>query len=177
MTNIVLSGFMGTGKTAVGRCLARLIGSAFLDLDEVIEEESGLSIPEIFARLGEGRFREMEAATVARLCAGEFGDGLVVSTGGGVVVNPALRDALKSWGVLVCLTASVDEIVRRVGRREDRPLLNVPDPRERVEALLGERAASYADCHLELDTTSLGIEEAAIRIRDFAAKRRKSGDG
>lgn len=159
---------MGTGKSVVGRCLARITGSSFLDLDEVIEAEAGLSIPEIFASLGEARFREMEAGVVRRLCDGEFGDGLVVSTGGGVVVNPSLRAALKSWGTLVCLTASVDEILRRVGRREDRPLLNGPDPRGRVEALLGQRAASYADCDLTLDTTSLGIEEAALIIKDFA---------
>ena len=171
MTNIVLSGFMGTGKSTVGKCLARLTGSTFLDLDEVIEREAGFSISGIFAASGEARFREMEADTVTRLCAGEFGDGLVVSTGGGVVVDPALRAALKSWGVLVCLTASVDEILRRVGRRDDRPLLNGPDPRERVERLLEERATSYADCHLELDTTSLGIEEAAIKIREFAEAR------
>ena len=171
MTNIVLSGFMGTGKSTVGRCLARLMGSSFLDLDEVIEKEAGLSIPGIFAAFGEARFREMEAETVTRLCAGEFGDGLVVSTGGGAVVDPALRAALKSWSVLVCLTASVDEILSRVGRREDRPLLNGPDQRGRIEALLAGRAASYADCHLALDTTELGIEEAAIKIREFAEAR------
>ena len=171
MKNIVLSGFMGTGKSVVGRCLARLTGSSFLDLDEVIEGEAGLTVPAIFASMGEARFREMEANVVKRLCAGEFGDGLVVSTGGGAAVDPALRAALKSWGVLVCLTASVDEILRRVGRREGRPLLNGPDPRGRVERLLEERKASYSDCHLELDTTALGIEEAAIKIREFAGAR------
>lgn len=171
MTNIVLSGFMGTGKSSVGRCLARLTGATFLDLDEVIEKDAGISISEIFSSFGEPRFRELEAKAVQRLCAGEFGEGLVVSTGGGAVVDPVVRSALKAWGALVCLTASVDEILRRVGRREDRPLLNTPDPREKAVRLLDERAESYADCHLTIDTTSLGIEEVAIKIREFAEAR------
>jgi len=168
MKNIVLSGFMGTGKSVVGRCLARLAGAHFLDLDEVIESEAGLSISEIFARYGEARFRQLEARVIERLCAGEFGDGLVVSTGGGAVVDPALRAALKSWGSLICLTATADEILRRVGRREDRPLLNGPDPKPRIESLLEQRAHAYSDCDLTLDTTALGIEEAAIKIKEFS---------
>ncbi len=168
MPNIVLTGFMGTGKSTVGRLLAASMGLEFLDLDELIEKEAGVPVKEIFAAHGEARFRGLEAGVVRKLCAGEFGDGLVVSTGGGAVADPENRRALKSWGLLVCLTASVDEILKRVGRRDDRPLLKEGDLRATVERLLEDRSEAYADCHLTVDTTSRSARDVANRIKAFA---------
>lgn len=167
MANIVLAGFMGTGKSAVGRFLSRSLGLDFIDLDELIEKEAGASIPEIFSDRGEARFREMEAGIIERLASGGYGDGLVVSTGGGAVVNPHNRKKLKSWGALVCLTASVEEILRRVGHRDNRPLLAGEDRREAAQRLLSERADAYRDCDLTIDTTVLSIEQIAGMIKDY----------
>jgi shikimate kinase len=171
MANIVLAGFMGTGKSAVGRFLSRSLGLEFLDLDELIEKEAGASIPEIFSGPGEARFREMEAGAIERLASGEYGDGLVVATGGGAVVNPRSRKALKSWGVLVCLTASVDEIMRRTGCRDNRPLLAGENRREAAKRLIRERAEAYRDCDLTVDTTSMSIEQVAGVIKDYIEAR------
>ncbi len=177
MANIVLTGFMGTGKSTVGRRLARALGQGFLDLDELIEKEAGAPVKEIFSRHGEARFRQMEKEAVAKLASGGFGSGLVVSTGGGIVLDPENREALKSWGVLVCLTASVDEVLRRVGRKDDRPLLKATDVRSRIESLLKEREDAYGDCHLTVDTTDMSVEEVVERIKEFVEAAGGRGDG
>ncbi|MFQ5736630.1 MAG: shikimate kinase [Thermodesulfobacteriota bacterium] len=168
MLNIVLAGFMGTGKSTVGRLLSRMLKERFLDLDDLIEKEAGVSISEIFSTLGEARFRALESGVIEKLAAGEFGDGLIISTGGGAVVSPANRKALRGWGTLVCLTASVDEILGRVGRRDDRPLLRTEDVRGEIERLLAQREEAYGDCDLMVDTTSVPAEEVARRIKEFA---------
>lgn len=139
--NIVLTGFMGTGKSTVGRRLAARLGRAFVDTDELIESRHG-PIPAIFAEHGEDRFREVERAVAAELAAR---DGLVVSTGGRLLLDAANAEALGATGTVVCLVASVDELVRRLQDEADqRPLLAGDDPRARIEALLHERRAGYA---------------------------------
>lgn len=164
MANIVLTGFMATGKSTVGRALAKALGLSFVDMDSLIEKEAGLSVADIFKEYGEPFFRAAEVSVVRRLANGEYGTGLVVSTGGGVVADPANRAALKGWATVICLSASVDEILRRVGARADRPLLDVADRRERVERLLAERAEAYIDCHLVIDTTGKSVDEIAGKI-------------
>lgn len=167
MRNIVLTGFMGTGKSTAGRILAKELGLEFLDLDAVIEREAGLDIKEIFSRFGEARFRDLERGLVKRLTDGEFGSNLVVSTGGGVVVDRANRDLLRDWGVVVCLKASVDEIMKRVGRNDGRPLLPDSELRETVEKLLDERDEAYRDSDLTIDTTTLKPVDVVKRIESF----------
>lgn len=167
--NIVLTGFMGTGKSTVGRLLARRLGFAFLDLDELIERETGMAIREIFSNYGEARFRELESEAIKRLASGGLGDKLVVSTGGGAVVREENRSFLKGWGTLVCLNASNEEILRRVGNRPDRPLLAGPDREEKMTRLLRERQDAYRDCDLEIDTTGQRPEEVAGTIQRFLA--------
>lgn len=169
--NIILTGFMGTGKSTVGRLLARELNLRFLDLDDVIEKEAGMPISEIFKAHGEARFRGMESDIVKRLVSGEFGKGVVVATGGGVVVNPGNRERLKAWGTLVCLRASLDEIVRRIGDKGDRPLLASPEKARAAEALLKEREAAYNDCHHTVDTTGMKAEEVARAIIGFIKER------
>jgi len=138
--NIVLTGFMGTGKSTVGRLLADRLGWSFVDTDAVIEDRHG-PIPAIFAEHGEARFRALErevAAEVAR------GTRQVVATGGRLLLDPENERALGATGVVVCLTASVDALVARLAHEADqRPLLRDGDPAERIRALLAERAAGY----------------------------------
>jgi len=165
--NIALTGFMGTGKSTVGRCLARDLNLKFIDIDDLIEKEAGMPIKDIFSVKGEAVFRKIESEVIEKLSAGAFGTGIVLSTGGGAVVDPLNRNRLKSWGVLVCLTASVDELLRRVGGREDRPLLNGPDRRRRVETLLAERAGAYADSDFTVDTTAATVQEVIEKIKAF----------
>jgi shikimate kinase len=167
MRNIVLAGFMGTGKSTAGRALASGLGLKFLDLDSLIEKEAGLEVKEIFSALGEAHFRKLESELVEKLIRGELGTGLVVATGGGAVVDEKNREALKSWGVLICLKASVDEIVKRVGRSDDRPLLSETELKETVEKLLRERQGAYADCDLTVDTTYLNPDGVVRKIRSF----------
>lgn len=170
--NIVLTGFMGTGKSTVGKVLARRLGSTFLDLDELIEKEAGMPIKEIFSSYGEARFRELETEAIKRLSSGLLGDRLVVSTGGGAVVREENRALLKGWGRLVCLKASNEEILRRVGNRADRPLLAGPDREEKMERLLAERREAYMDCDLEIDTTGQRPEDVAKDIQKVLARKK-----
>lgn len=171
MGNIILTGFMGTGKSTVGRRLARDLGLRFFDMDELIERQAGVPIKELFKTHGEERFRKMEGEVIERLKAGEFGDGLVVSTGGGAVVKSANREALRSWGMLICLSASVEEILKRVGEKEDRPLLATGEKRKSVEKLLKEREDAYKDCDLMVDTTGSTVEDVVERIKDSLKSR------
>jgi len=159
--NVVLCGFMATGKSSVGKKLAELLGFEFVDLDAAIEVDEGVSIPRIFAERGEPAFRELESRMVERIMSR---NGLVVSTGGGTVVNPRNLANLKSCGVVVALTADIPTILRRAGSGEDRPLLQTEDREARIRALLLAREPFYAQADITLDTSSLTIEEAARQI-------------
>ncbi len=165
MTNIVLTGFMGTGKTTVGREAARRLGRAFVDMDDVIAARAGKPIPRIFAEDGEAAFRALEAAVCAELSAQ---DGLVIATGGGALVNPANRVTMQRSGVVVCLDASPDEILRRVGGNADRPLLNVPDPAARVAELLAARREAYGAIPWHIETSEREVDEVVARVLALA---------
>jgi len=109
--NIVITGFMGTGKTAVGRIVARRLGRRFVDMDEEIERRAGRSTAEIFATEGESAFRKMETALCQELSEEKR---FVIATGGGALVDPVNRKRMMDSGTVICLTATVDEILRRV---------------------------------------------------------------
>jgi shikimate kinase len=139
--NVVLTGFMATGKSTVGRMLAAELGYEYVDTDAVIEERFG-PIVEIFECDGEEAFREHERTVAAEL--GER-EGLVIATGGRMLLDAANVDALGRRGVIVCLTATPATILERVSRaRIRRPLLEVVDPMARIVDLVAERAAGYA---------------------------------
>lgn len=139
-TNIVLTGFMGTGKSTVGRLVAARLGRGFVDTDTLIEERHG-PIPELFAQHGEEHFRRLERDVAAEL-AGQAG--LVVATGGRTMLDPANQATLGASAVVVCLAASVEELVARLrDEAEHRPLLREGDPAERIRALLDERRSGY----------------------------------
>jgi shikimate kinase len=140
--NVVLTGFMGTGKTTIGRLVAARLGYEFVDTDVVIEAEHG-PIPQIFAEHGEGEFRRLEREVAKRLSAAT---GLVVSTGGRMMVDPVNARCLSATGIVFCLTASVDTILARVtadGSHAIRPMLAGDDVRTRVTELLAERSSAY----------------------------------
>lgn len=140
--NIVLTGFMATGKTTVGRLLATHLKREFIDTDSLIEKRYGLSIPEIFSRFGETAFRKME-----RDIAEELGkrDNLVISTGGRLLLDPENVQELSANGQIFCLVASPELIFKRLQHDDgnNRPLLKVQDPYEKIVQLLQEREKGY----------------------------------
>jgi len=152
---------MGTGKSSVGRLLAERIGFRYLDLDALIVAGEGISINEIFARHGEPHFRKLETEAVRRI-AREVR--CVVSTGGGAVIAPENRLLLREAGVVVNLTASVDEVCRRLREETDRPLLKDDRSEERIAAMMAEREQFYADAELRIDTTGKSVEDVVAEI-------------
>jgi len=164
--NIVLTGFMATGKTTVGREVARRLGRTFVDMDSEIAARAGKSIPHIFAQDGEAAFRRLEAALCEELSEKE---GLVVATGGGALVDAANRARMMAGGTIICLTASVDEIVRRAcADGPERPLLAVDDPRAEARRLLAQRRAAYAAIPWQIDTSGLSMDEVVSRVVEIA---------
>lgn len=165
---VFLTGFMGVGKTRVGRILARELGRCFLDTDRMIEQRAGKTIAEIFADEGETHFRQLERDCVLETC--QRSDA-VVALGGGAVTRADNVAAVRCAGVLVCLKADVDTIFARVRRRSNRPLLAGLDPqaqRAKIESLLRERAPFYDQAHIELYTTQAQTpEDTAGQLRDL----------
>ncbi|MCK9468736.1 MAG: shikimate kinase [Porticoccaceae bacterium] len=162
--NLYLVGPMGVGKTTIGRLLAQKLGRVFVDLDEEIEQRSGASIPWIFDVEGEAGFRRREAELLKELSAGR---NLVLSTGGGVVLNPDNRQLLKATGIVVFLNASVEQLYQRTLKDRKRPLLQVPDRRQVIERLKRDRDPLYREvAHLVFDVghrNSRIATEALIR--------------
>jgi shikimate kinase len=152
---------MGTGKTTVGRAAAQRLGFEFLDSDRMIERKHGRGIPEIFAGEGEAAFRAMERDFIA---GGHPAERAVVACGGGLVVQPGMPELLAERGVIVCLHASIETILERTGRQNDRPLLNVPDPRERVRALWAERESIYRSAGTLVLTDTRPMREVVAHV-------------
>ena len=161
MRNIVLVGFMGTGKTSVGKKLAARLQMSMIDTDDIIVEDSGMDIPDIFAQYGEAHFRDLESTAVRKAANLE---NHVISTGGGVVLRESNLEMLKHKGVVFCLTASSAEIWRRVGRETHRPLLQAPNPLRNIEQMLIERRPFYARADYEISTTGLSIKAVTDKI-------------
>jgi len=138
--NLYLVGFMGTGKSTVGRAVAQRIGFRWLDSDHEIERAQGRTVAEIFAREGEAGWRAMEREFIER---GHPATRTVVSTGGGLVAQPGMLDALLGRGVVVCLHASLETILERTRTRQNRPLLEVEDPFARIRELYAQREPIY----------------------------------
>lgn len=166
--NIVLIGFMGCGKSTVGRELQQRLGYPLIDMDSLIEQRAGKPITALFAELGEPAFRDMETQLLEELCDPEA-PRRILSTGGGVVVRPQNRELLRQLGYVVWLQAPVGTILDRTSRNRDRPLLHTEDPRARIEALLQERMPWYREsAHLALDTRGLDSGEICTGILESA---------
>ncbi|GAB6171419.1 shikimate kinase [Paradesulfitobacterium aromaticivorans] len=164
--NIILTGFMGTGKSTVGRRLARTLGWDFIDTDSEIERITEMSVAEIFRRHGETRFRSEENLMVKRLMTRE---NCVIATGGGTVLNPENQAILSGIGVVISLYAPVETILDRVGQRTDRPLLKTG--REEIEFLWQARQVSYARAEYTVDTTDKSVEEVEGEILTYLEGR------
>lgn len=169
--NLYLVGFMGTGKSTVGRAVAHKLGFQLLDSDHQIERQQGKAIPEIFAELGEPAFRALEREFIA---GGHPAERSVVSCGGGLVVQPGMLAILKSKGVVVCLHASIETILARTARHRNRPLLAVEDPEVRVRALYAARESIYKRSGTVILTDSRPLQDIASHV--LRAWRRDAAD-
>ncbi len=171
--NVVLTGFMGSGKTAAGRVLAASLDFGFVDTDDLVRRDAGRDIPLIFEQEGEAGFRLRERGAIAAL-AGRARR--VIATGGGAVVDPANAAALRRLGPVVWLRASPESILARLGGDEARPLLAGAEGPEamlrRIGDLLASREAAYAAADLAVDTDGIGPEETARAILAALEKRR-----
>lgn len=152
---------MAVGKSAVGRNLAKKLKRRFVDLDRVIEKREGKKVREIFSENGEPYFRQAEKQALAEVLEQS---GQIIATGGGVIMDQANLDLLKEKTLLVCLTANIEVILKRVGNGGKRPLLKGNNRRERIEQLLGERQNQYAQAHLTVDTSDATIDEVVDKI-------------
>jgi shikimate kinase len=169
--NLALVGFMGTGKSTVGHVLADLLGFELVDTDKVIEHRAGKRVSEIFAAEGEPAFRQREADLVREL---ESASGKVISTGGGMIVNPDNLESLRRHSLVVCLWASPGVIFERVRYQAHRPLLQTENPLERIRELLQARAPYYkqADVLVGVDFRA-PIETARFIVASF--RRQQAG--
>ncbi len=164
MNNIYLVGFMGTGKTVTGRALAKKLSRKYVDLDELIEEKEKMGIPEIFSKNGEAYFRRLEKEALKNISNDKE---IIVSCGGGIVIDKDNIDIMKKTGTIFCLAASADVILKRTSAFNNRPLLNVANPKEKIESLLKERAPFYALADETIDTSQLSAVDTANKIMEY----------
>jgi shikimate kinase len=169
LRNVYLIGPMGSGKTAVGRRLATLLGKEFLDSDAEIEKRTGVDVRYIFEREGEARFREREREVIAELTAL---DGVVVATGGGVILDAVNRERLTTTGTVIYLETNIETLVRRTKAAKTRPLLMNDDPRAVLERLMVSRRPLYEQtADLRVETTGRQVRSVAVDIQQRLAHR------
>jgi shikimate kinase len=164
MNNIYLVGFMGTGKTQVGKKLAKQLERKFLDLDELIQDSENRSISEIFQKLGEPYFRSLEKKMLSEVSKQKE---CVVSCGGGIVIDPQNIKLMKQTGMMICLSATPEVILKRTKGFSHRPLLNGEDPKEKIRSLLAEREKFYDQADKIIDTSEISVEETSDQILAF----------
>jgi len=170
MNNIYLVGFMGTGKTSVGRQLAKKKKWQFMDLDDLIELKEKRAISSIFAEDGEPYFRKVEKKALRQVAKEKK---FVVACGGGVVLDQDNIKVMKDTGIIVCLFASPEVILKRTTAYRHRPLLNVDNPKKQIDLLLKLRAPYYAQADETIDTSKLSIKEVVGKVTSFISKKSK----
>jgi shikimate kinase len=161
IVNIALIGFMGTGKTSVGRLVAEQLHFDYLDTDEMIQSATGKTIAEIFQQDGEAAFRKLEETIVEELSAKVK---TVISTGGGLPANPKNLAGLKTRALVVCLWASPEKIWERVKNQTHRPLLQNSNPQEKIRELLAAREPFYKQADVLLNTEVRSLREVAQQV-------------
>ena len=159
--NLYLVGFMGTGKTTVGRAVAQRLGFDFIDSDHEIERLTGKTIPDIFEAEGEAKFRVLERDFISE---GHPSTRTVVACGGGLVVQPGMPELLRQKGVVICLHASAETILERTSRQANRPLLETGDRSERVRSLLAEREAAYRSAGSMISTEGRPLRDIVAHV-------------
>lgn len=152
---------MGTGKSTIGRQLAQQLEYVFIDSDHAIEAKAGTSIPEIFEAQGEARFRELEHEFIE---SGHDAEGCVISCGGGLVFQPGMKELLQSKGVVITLFASAETVYERTRSNQNRPLLNVDDPKAEIERLLEERMPVYRDAGIGVLTDGRCVNDIVSHV-------------
>ena len=168
LPNFVLIGFMGCGKSSVGRKLSSLTGHRFVDTDELVVKAEGRSIPEIFAACGEEGFREIEQRVLADLVGVA---GMVLSTGGGAILREANREALRKIGIVVWLDSDPKILFERAIRSGKRPLLQTANPRETFDQLLSARRSIYESAaDFRFDSSLVDQDEAARKVLEQAMR-------
>ncbi len=161
LANIALIGFMGTGKTSVGRLVAEQLRFEYLDTDEVIQAETGRTITEIFTTDGEPAFRALEEKVVKELAVRKQ---TVIATGGGLPVNPENLTSLKAHSLVVCLWSSPEKIWERVRHQSHRPLLHDKNPQAKIRELLAAREPFYKQADVLLNTDLRSLREVAQQV-------------
>lgn len=169
MKNIVLVGFMGTGKTTIATQLANKLKLRYVSTDSLIEVREKSTINEIFTKKGEDYFRGVEADIIREISSQE---NLVIDAGGGAVIREENLANLKSNGVVICLTADEETILSRTKKYKHRPLLNVEDPKLKIRTLLAKRAPFYAKADHCVDTGKLTVRQAVEKILEIAVGNR-----
>jgi len=159
--NLALIGFMGTGKSSVGRIVAAALHYELVDTDQIIEQRAGKSIAEIFAQQGEGAFRELERQLVVEMVSWRK---KVIATGGGLAANTENLASLKQHALVVCLWSSPEGIWQRVKHQSHRPLLQAPDPQAKIRELLAQRAPFYKQADVLVNTDLRGLREVADHV-------------
>jgi len=167
---VILVGFMGAGKSVVGRLLARRLGLCFVETDDMIVAREGKSVPEIFAERGEAYFRALEAEALD-LLAGKRGH--VIATGGGFPCRDGVMERLKELGTVIWLDGDFERLYERAQRSGDRPML-AGRSREEVLALYRRREAYYAQAHARVDTTRVGVDAAVGQILRLLGERQRA---
>lgn len=161
IVNLALIGFMGTGKTSVGKLVAEQLHFDFLDTDEMIHQRTGRTIADIFAKDGEPAFRAMEHQVVTEICQRKK---TVISTGGGLPTNPKNLELLKSRALVVCLWSSPEKIWERVRHQSHRPLLHDPSPQQKIKDLLAARESFYKQADVLINTDTRSLREVAVQV-------------
>jgi shikimate kinase len=171
--NIALIGFMAVGKSAIGRTLAKKLRRRFVDLDRVIERAEGSKVREIFEHKGEAYFRQLEKQALADVLEE---NNQVIATGGGVILDDQNLQILREKALLIGLSAEMDVLLARAGDATKRPLLQGSNRREKIEILLRQRAARYAQAHVTIDTSNLTVDQVVKKIMGLLEVRKKPSD-
>jgi shikimate kinase len=171
--NIYLVGFMGTGKSTIGKELARVMGRKFLDMDVMLEKRFGKTINEIFNEKGEDFFRVEEKKLAFELAETH---NQVIATGGGTIIIDEVREIFSKTGILICLFADKNNLISRLQRTDKRPMLKGDSLENKIETLMEERREIYEKVPLRVNTTNLSPKEAANKIADLLTKMKRIHD-
>ncbi|MCO1332970.1 shikimate kinase AroK [Microbulbifer sp. OS29] len=162
--SIFLVGPMGAGKSTIGKLMAAQLQLPFVDTDKVLEERTGADIPWIFDVEGEAGFRRRESEILEELCRG---DSHIIGTGGGIVLLEENRRQLQKYGYVVYLQANIDQLLERTSKNSNRPLLRVPNPRQRIAEILQEREPLYREvADIICDTNDLSPKQASLLVAE-----------
>lgn len=165
MKNIILIGFMGTGKTTIATKLALRLKMKYASTDDLIEKKEKATINEIFTKKGEDHFRDVESEVIREVSGME---NMVIDAGGGAVIREENMTNFRSNGIVICLTAGAEVIMERTKKYKHRPLLNVEDPKRRIRDLMEKRAPYYAKCDYSFDTGKLTVKQVIEKIVEIA---------